>query len=425
MSHQKRGKGITLPELCLMIYYAWFFLPFMRTVFTGVYTYIFFAFFIAGIALLVLQRVNGKGMRIKVRWSILVPIICYMAVLLLLTLFGVGDAGKHIRVSFTFWGTVFVYYLLGNNPRARNRFGLFLLAIACLTVLTSYVGILTNPRAARAVSNASRSVEALETDQILGRQNIASLYLYQCMAVVAPIYVAMIRQGKRLWGSVLLIFTCAVILQASFTICLLVLVCGVVLSFFYSKSRISGLIIFALMAVMIVLPWGDILSAMAGAIDNNLISRRLYEMSSFFDSGIVGANMGNRAEAYAYSLRTIAANPFGVGPNYSYRVGDQGIGHHSQLLDDVARYGVFGAAFYLAFLISYYRLLKEQWAKVRMEEVAFPITVIYCCFIVLNLAFRSGIESVIMLYILPALPDIILERKACSQQAAVKLRSIV
>ena len=105
-------------------------------------------------------------------------------------------------------------------------------------------------------------------------------------------------------------------------------------------------------------------------------------------------------------------NPFGVGPWYSYHIGEKGIGYHSALLDNMARYGVFAIVFYIAFFSKYYQLLRAQWQKLSLEEAVSPMLFAWIFFLLLNIGFRSADESIFMLYILPVLPDILLGSRA-------------
>ena len=89
-------------------------------------------------------------------------------------------------------------------------------------------------------------------------------------------------------------------------------------------------------------------------------------------------------------------------------VGDHGIGYHSEILDDLARYGVFAAGFYLWFFYEYIRMMKEQWSGIGLQSAVFPVCTVYALFLLLNIGFRSADESIFILYILPGLPDMLL-----------------
>jgi len=408
-----RNNRIHLSELFLGVYYLWFFLPFMRTTYSGAYKYFFFGFFLIGIFLLVLENVNAYGLQMKVKHTIIAPILVYMAFMILLCLFDFNDARDHIRVSFTFWGTALVYYLMGIIPEGRRRFARFLLGIAIFTTITSVVVIWGNPRAARALTSAVLTEEALAEDYNLGRKNVSSIYLFQGIAALSPVFVGLIKKKYRLFGFLGLILSVLILLRASFLIALCVMLLGIILALVQKEKKnfLFSLVITILVLVVLFLPWSKILGFLAGVIDNDTISERLNELALMFKFGNAVGNTAGRLDAYTLSISTLWHNPLGVGPYYFSQEARDFIGRHSQILDDLARYGVAALAFYCVFLKRYYTLIKEKWSKIGLESIAGPITIVYAALLLLNIGFRSAEESVIMLFILPELPEIILYQK--------------
>ena len=122
-------------------------------------------------------------------------------------------------------------------------------------------------------------------------------------------------------------------------------------------------------------------------------------------------HMKGRFDAYVHSISTILQHPLGVGPYYFSYEARAFIGRHSQILDDIARYGAAAIVFYCVFLHRYYVLLKEKWSKIGIGSIAGSITIVYAVLLILNIGFRAAEESVIMLFILPELPEIVLYQK--------------
>lgn len=410
---ERRSIDLTdIASLFLAVYYSWYCLPFMRTTFqSSLYKYLFFGCFAVGVAFLAVARLQYNGMAItfQLLHSILLPVIPYMAVMVVLYLLKIGNAVGHIRVSFTFWGTAIIYYLFSFDSKAQCRFGKFLLVLFCITAITSTVGVFTDDSAARAIANASQKAESVNRDYELMRKNISGIYLFQCMVIFAPVTVMMIRyRRKPVWGMILLLCIAVAVLKASFTIPLLVLIVGCGLALMSNRRVPVVLVLTLCLVVILLLPLDTLLSSLAEVISNRYISARLEEIAVFLSQRSVQGDLRLRLQCYQYSLRTYIQHPFGVGPWYSYVVGEHGIGFHSQILDDLARYGIFALGFYLLFFYEYARLLKMQWAKLEFQCTVFPICVVYGLFLLLNIGFRSADESIFMLYILPALPDIFL-----------------
>lgn len=333
----------------------------------------------------------------------------FMTVLYLLD---VGDASGHIRVSFTFWGTAIIYYLFSFNKEAQARFGKYLLLLFCVTVITSTIGVFVDNSAARAIANASPKEDAIARDYELMRKNISSIYLFQSIVIFVPVTVMMLRYRRRpMAGAFLLVFIVLAVLKASFTISLLVLIAGGYLALI-SNRRVPVMIILTLCLVaLVILPLDTIFELFAGVIPNHYISTRLEEIATFLSQRGAQGDLQLRMQCYQFSLHTFMEHPFGTGPWYSYIIGDHGIGFHSEILDDLARYGFAALVFYLFFFCEYFHLLRSQWMKINLSCVAFPVCASYFAFLLLNIGFRSGDESVFMLYILPAVPEILIQSR--------------
>lgn len=408
-----QNKYIHLSVLFLGVYYLWFFLPFMRTTYSGIYKYFFFSFFLIGMGLLIVENVNAYGLKIQVKHTIIAPIVIYMAFMAVLVLFDFHDAQDHIRVSFTFWATALVYYLMDVNPDGRRRFAQFLIVMVVFTTITSAVVLWQNPDAARALTSAVSTKEAVAEDYKLGRQNVSSIYLFQGIAAFSPVFVSLIKKKHLVWGILGLILSFAILLRASFLIALCVMLLGIILALVPNGKNniLISAVITALVLVMLVLPWSEILRYLADVIDNDAISVRLNELSLMLELGTATGHTAGRIDVYELSISTLFHHPLGVGPYYFSLEARELIGRHSQLLDDLARYGIAALAFYCVFLKRYYVLIKEKWSKIGIGTIAGPITIVYAALLFLNIGFRSAEESVIMLFILPELPEIVLYQK--------------
>ena len=390
-------------ELLLCVFYAWYFLPICNAFFDGgLFKVLFFGCFAVGcVGMLLLNHkfhLNG----------VILAIGAYLLVFSLLYLANVGDASKHIRVSFTFWGTGLLYFgILGDG--SRLRLGKYLLVLFGITVITSGLGVMLNNSAARTIAHAAAD-DALQKSFRL--MNISSICLFQCLVCFVPVLVLLPKDSKKqkLISMILLLVILFVLLNASFTISLIVFVVALVFSIFLKGNTIKRMIataIIGIIAIIFLANGSEVLYFLSNIIGNEKIAVRLRELSVGLSTGILSGDAGLRWELYMSSIITFLKNPFGVGANYSYIIFDNGIGHHSQLLDDLARYGLIAIAFYAVFLIGYYRNLKQAWNKLGCPQVATVVTLIYILFLILNLGFRSADESIVMLFIMPVIPKLI------------------
>ncbi len=397
-------------ELLICVFYTWYFLPIFNVLlWTNAFKLIFFGCFLLGtLGLLVKNGMQRNG--------VIFSVLAYFVVFTVLYLLKVDDASAHIRVSFIFWGAALLCFGVLDDG-GRCRIGKYLLFLFIVTVITSSIGVITDNNAARTIAHVAAD-DALQNSYKL--KNIASIYLFQGMVCFVPVLICLPKNGKQwLLSAILLISVFVVLLNASFTISLLVFVFAVAISLVQRGTGMRRLFMALLIGVLtfvLLMNASEILLFLSETIENEKISERLYYLAQGIVSGSFGGDVGDRWKIYQASLKTFLEHPFGVGAHYSYRIFEDGIGYHSQFLDDLARYGIAALAFYATFFISYYRYLKKQWEKVDCPQVAAAVSMVYLVFLIMNLGFRSADESMMMLFILPVLPLLIAKRSKRSHE---------
>jgi len=396
-------------EPFLWVFYVWYYFPIARTFFrSALYNQMFFAIFGCGCLLCVIELLCMR-FKIELKFTPLIPVLAYMAVFTALAAFGIGDAGRHVRISFMFWGTLIVFFLSGYYPHARRRLIKLLFVLFLVTVVTSLLGVIANPSAARILTYAANDIEE---DLALRMLNIGGIAFFQGLVICIPILVSFIFEKKYVVFSIVMIIVVFIgLMAASFTISLLLFFIALIMSYLFNNNSIKRAIILLLViAVIVFIPWDRLFYAIANSIENDTVAQRFESIASSLSNNALVGNLKSRVDLYLSSFKVFLNNPLGVGPQYSYVPRFNGIGYHSQLLDDLARYGLFGLAFYVLFFIAYYLLVKKQWEKVGMPQIAIPVVVLYVLFLTFNLGFTSAHESVLMLLLIPGLPEIILQK---------------
>lgn len=214
--------------------------------------------------------------RLILRVSVLTPVLLYMAVMAVCYLLHAGDAARHIRVSFSFWGTLLVYRLFSFDRRAQVRFGRYLLFLFLLTALTSAAAVLTDSSAARAISNASQRPEAVARDYVLMRRNVSGIYLFQDLVIFAPISVLMLLQRRKpLMNGLILGFVFLAVIKASFTIPLFVLLVVCILTVVSQRRGVGLMLLAAGGFFLLAFPPDELFSALAGRHRQSLFQRSL------------------------------------------------------------------------------------------------------------------------------------------------------
>lgn len=406
MINSSEHKLSRVSEILICVFYTWYFLPICNALFWSA------PFKLAALGCLLAGAAYCfylNGLRFNM---MLGAVMTYMAAFTFMWALGLGDTNAYIRVSFTFWGTALVYAVLSDE--ARLRIGKYLIVLFIITYITSSFGVVSNNSAARTLACAS-------ADEDLSREfrmmNIASIYLFQCSIFFVPILLLLpqtLKAKLSSYGLLALLFI--VLVNAAFTISLIVYCSTLTISFILKDkvkaNRFATALVVAAALVAVFFNGYDLLTMAGRAVKSNTVAVRMYELRDMIYLGQTTGDAESRSNLYLSSLKTFDENLFGVGPNYSFVMFDDGIGHHSQLLDDLARYGVFGLAFYVVFFTGYYVNLKKEWAKVGRPQIAFIIVVSYLTFLIFNIGFRSADETVIAFFIIPILPSLILQRAA-------------
>lgn len=392
-------------EPFLWVYFAWYYFPIIRVFFmSSTYNLIFFGILLGGCLFLGVEML-AKAKKLSVRFSPLVPVLLYFAFFAFLCVCEIGTANRHIRVSFSFWGTLVIFYLTGNYPDVRKRLAKLMLAMFVVTTVTSIFGVLLNPNAARILTFASND---LEEDIQIRLLNIGGLALFQGLVILVPIFQSFYCNNRhRTLSLIFIILVFVGILGASFSISLIMFFVALLLGQIANGSSKKNILIMSAITVCVFLiPWEEFLYFLAEHIENEKYQMRFISLANSLGSGSAQGNLESRLDVYAASLNTFLSNPLGVGPEYTYINYQNGIGYHSQILDDLARYGILAIAFYASFFVGYYRLLRAQWEKINLKQIAWPVTLVYFLFLVLNLGFTSEHESVLLLFLVPVMPEL-------------------
>ncbi len=396
---------IKLFEPFFWVYFVWYYLPISRTVFrSDMYNKLFFALFAIGCGLCIFDYIITHQ-TISFQYNPLFPVLAYLLVFFILVLLDVSTAERHIRVSFTFWGALIVYYLTSMYPKAQKRLVTLGLILLLITSVTSLVGVIVNPRAARILTYSANDIEE---DLAISLLNIGGIAFFQGLVICVPILLSCIFQKKfKIFAISALALIFISLLSASFTISLIVFFVALALGYLANNSLHSRVILIILCClIIIVIPWSDLLMYISENINNTTISDRLRSLSLSLSRGSLTGGSSSRFKLYYSSFNTFLKHPLGIGPEYTYVNYQNGIGYHSQFLDDLARYGIFALMFYSAFFFGYYKLLKKQWSKINMQQIAVPVAVVYFIFLIFNPGFTSPHEGVLLLLLIPAIPDV-------------------
>ncbi len=416
-------KKLSIIEILASIFFAWNLMP----VFCAEYVdwqirFIFFFLIVVATFLGIIQ----KGVNcISKNGGIIICIMLFL--FFIMRFFREGDAASYFNVMVTFW---IIYIFNSSLSKSQSEYLCkYILVILFIIAITSLLGLLVNTNAARIISYATGSNDI----QIaLSKKNIAGMSYFQSLVLLVPGLIAILQNlKKQKYTYRYIIFMMCLLLKASFSIALLIyiitlgiLICrNIVLKQKSGLSRITLLLMFILIFLCIIFKGGEILYWFSSIIDNTKIIDRLQELINMFYGSTydTSGDVFERASLYLCSLETFKEHYiFGVGPHYTFIKMQDGIGYHSQIIDDMARYGVSALLFYIIFFRAYYRMLIINWKKIGCEYVAYTTVCIYIVLLLLNIGFRSIYENTIAFVVIPNLPLIILKNNSKFMKKGMK-----
>lgn len=245
-------------------------------------------------------------------------------------------------VPLLIWSTLYIIVEPILSDTGRKKFiYLFLCTVAVSVVATLLVVIVDNDAARLLAGAASEQVR-----QAYYRLGVGGYgFVYSCVFLVYGMIMLINREENFVLKILLFSLTalaCIMIVFASYTTALLMVLIVIILSF-YAKSKMKGAtILFVIITIMVSLLLNPILEYIQKlAIDMDLywISKRMGQLIGAENSGSLEGL--RRIQLYLRSLNTFLEHPI---------LGGTDIGGHSMVFDSIGRYGIFGIGFIAALI---------------------------------------------------------------------------
>lgn len=246
--------------------------------------------------------------------------------------------GKYLPILI--WPTLYIIVAPIFSNTGRKKFIYLFLCTVTVSVIATLVVVFKDNDAARLLAGAA-SEQVRQSYYRLGVGGYG--FVYGCVFLVYAM-IMLISREKSFVLKILLfsltILTCIMIVFASYTTALLMMLIEIILSFYAKSKKRGAIVIFVIAVGMIVLFLNPILEYIHKlAIDMDLywISKRIGQLTDAADSGSVEGL--SRTQLYLRSLATFLEHPI-FGGTY--------IGGHSMVFDTLGEYGIFGIGFVLA-----------------------------------------------------------------------------
>jgi len=281
---------------------------------------------------------------------------------------------NYYRLGFSL--LIFNYYLETSDIKAVKRIIVFALMCVFVVCIMTLRGIALDPMAARVLATGREDLMQGLTGMTIGSYGFIYGLVFLSVAIIGLIKTNLLKTQKIVFA-VIVVLAIYTIFSAAFMMALLLLVTTFILLLFNVKkaSRLFGVFLLILILIFFLTPvLYNALSYLGDIVMNPALSQRLQELAFLIRfGGVEGTeNMDARLYFLTLSIGTFLANPIlGIGGFYGFETSVHGIGGHSALFDELAKYGIFGAGALLVALYSNARFVYRRLIHDKQKLVYF------------------------------------------------------
>lgn len=311
----------------------------------------------------------------------------FLIFLLIFLIFGYGDIDFYYFYVYlrVFFAILLFYYYSNLNEKLQRWLSLIsFLAMFIVSIFTS-IALHKNPYSVR-ILTSGKQVDSFLT----GGYSFIYGLLFYCIMILGLLNKNVIMtKTKKFAFCIILGFFIMVLYQSSLTISLILLIMS--MFFLFIPSIRNGysfyywiLLLFTL--TVIFLNYADVIFYKLSIWTENFeLSVRFLELSNFFSGNNVNGDMLTRLNLYSTSLQTFSNNPIlGVGGYYGHDSILKGIGGHSELIDNFARYGIIVGLNYILIIISFSKYVAKRIVNNKLKKIYLVMVFVYILLGIVN-----------------------------------------
>ncbi|WP_455436891.1 hypothetical protein [Hungatella hathewayi] len=383
-------------------YMTVFWVPFIKYLTGSFYQYI-------GVSCLagwIITSLMIESYIITIRYSYKVCAFIYIFVMVCSAFCGIGDARSVIMGYSAFWffAIMISFYI---DKKLNRELRIIITIMLVIIIITNFTTIFANIR----YSNISKMKGyALLDDQIYNRLNVGKYDYITALSISYPAFMLFHVKRKNIFSIMLLVSSVLAVVLSGYTIASIMLLIGIL----FGYISISGKKYFPYICVIVISIFLCIFSSFFLNIlkdINNHLYERIQEVIGFLFTENTGGsyNSGDlqgRFFEYFKSLSVFENYIFwGLGPIYSDITNAGRIGMHSQIIDDMARYGIISVVLFFAFLRSYYRYMCH--VSIESIKVVKVVLFLFSITALLNPLFTSAAVGFMFLFMIPGILNIV------------------
>lgn len=285
-------------------------------------------------------------------------------------------------------------YVLIKNRDYKNSIRVFTvyLILTFFTAFTTYKGCLSFPEASRAL--AVTDVENTNYYLLYSGLNIGGFSFIYTLVLITPLAVVLFNNrnlfkkhiliiGLSIAAIVLIGFT---LIAAEYTTALLMYFLSLCLLLMNKHLNVQKLIFSGVICAALFFAAKPVISQIllfaSQNIESNSVSSRLTDLAMVIegkDTESKDSDLDSRKDKYNNSFNSFASNPIGSWGTY-----EKGIGGHSYLFDNLARFGVFALLFIYLMIKKIYTLYIRPNKHKPYYGYEVVMLIFYCILFVVN-----------------------------------------
>lgn len=356
---------------------------------------------------------------IDVKWlirprSALIKIGIILFVYFFLTFFGLGNIKDNIITISTAWYFYLIYCFYSYNDFNKQlaRIGLLCGGFYFFTICTTLYSLQTNQYLVRELG----TVNIVERLDYL-RSNIGGLEFAYGGGLLAAILIVIItnnelkKKSHKTIAIIMLVICVLFALSASsgnVILCIVIMFLYIPFQRMNNKAKIALAIVASIIIIFSLSVFPPILREIGTNLDNQYISKKLVDIANSIEYGGTTGDVAARTDRYWMSIETFfTTGMIGRGPYYPPLANDYGIDGHSQLLSDMARYGLLFFIIIFSLFKSYYKELNDKWKQFHLKSNPQLVFLIFLIMYALNPVMQMLGSTIVFLLIYPSVPYII------------------
>ncbi len=304
--------------------------------------------------------------------------LCFVVVLSLITLrvYGIWHFKKDITscvfnvfagLAFCFWGVI---ANLEKDHTKVKRFFTFVLIILFITSLTTLVGLEKYPLSVRELGRSDTGYGGITGDsfnalkRVYRLNNIAGWnQLYGMVYMIPAIMISVVKRRFRLIFLLILLSFEFCIIKSQLTLAVLLsflLIALILITPSRNRIKLAFVILLIGLLFVILLNMGDLIESFAGFLSSKgmgMVSNKLYDLYNLMNGSVEGDAL-SRFDRYAKSIETFSHHPLLGQVVYGISSVEQ-FSYHSDFLDMMAFYGLFGLIGDIILVYVYMKTIKH------------------------------------------------------------------